>query len=61
MQWGGVKGRLRFVLVWRGAFKGNGVTLEGDEDALKGNGQALKCDGKAFICNKNASKADPDA
>ena len=25
-----------------GDFKGNGVTLGGDEDALKGNGEALR-------------------
>ena len=44
-----------------GAFKGNGVTLEGDEDVLKGNREALKGDGKAFIYNEEESKADTDA
>ena len=60
-QWWGVKGRLRFVQVWRGVFKGNGVTLEDGEDVLKGNREALKGGGKAFIYNEEESKADTDA
>ena len=59
---GGVKRQwLRFVQEWRGTFKSNGVTLEGDEDVLKGSGKALKGDGKAFIYNEEESKADTDA
>ena len=61
-RWRGVKRQwLRFVQVWWGAFKGNGVTLEGDKDVLKGNGKALKGDGKAFSHNKEESKANTDA
>ena len=35
-----------------GAFKGNGVTLEGDEDALKGNGEVLKGDERPLFATK---------
>ena len=44
-----------------GVLKGNGVTLEGEEEALKGNGEALKGNRKTLICNEQPSKADADA
>ena len=41
--------------------KGNGVTLEGDENALKNDGEVLRGDGAVFNCSENALKGEADA
>ena len=47
--------------MWQGVLMGNGVTLEGKEEALKGSEEALKGDRNALICSEELAKADADA